>query len=114
MAGKHDSAGPPGNDATAHMLAEAAARALKRSHPALDRADAVALVEVLWHAPVFERRAAAVELLRAYDDRLEARDFDLIERLIRESRTWALVDALATNVAGPLVQRYAELNARPG
>ena len=33
----------------------------------------------------------------------------LLERLIRESRTWALVDGLAASVAGPLVDRFPEL-----
>jgi 3-methyladenine DNA glycosylase AlkD len=40
---------------------------------------------------------------------LEAGDLALLERLIRESRTWALVDGLAASVAGPLVERFPEL-----
>jgi 3-methyladenine DNA glycosylase AlkD len=35
---------------------------------------------------------------------LEATDIVLLERLLRESRTWALVDDLAANVVGPLVE----------
>jgi 3-methyladenine DNA glycosylase AlkD len=34
----------------------------------------------------------------------------LVERMIRESRTWALVDGLAASVAGVLVERYPELS----
>jgi 3-methyladenine DNA glycosylase AlkD len=35
----------------------------------------------------------------------------LLERLLRESRTWALVDGLAASVVGPLVERHPELTA---
>lgn len=49
-----------------------------------------------------------VELLACYGMRLEARDGALLERLLRESRTWALVDPLAISVAGPLSERHPE------
>ena len=52
-----------------------------------------------------------VELLDQYADRLEPGDIELLERLLRESRTWALVDGLAASVVGPLVERYGELGA---
>jgi 3-methyladenine DNA glycosylase AlkD len=84
------------------------ARALLRAH-ALDRAGLLALVEALWARPVHECRAAAVELLEAGGDMLQARDLALVERLLRESRTWALVDNLAASVAGPLVERFPRL-----
>ena len=42
---------------------------------------------------------------------LQAGDLELVERLIRESRTWALVDGLAPSVAGRLVERHPELAA---
>ena len=64
----------------------------------------VALVEVLWAQPVHERRAAAVELLEKHRDLLGAADADVLERLLRESRTWALVDPLAASVVGPLTE----------
>jgi 3-methyladenine DNA glycosylase AlkD len=53
---------------------------------------------------------AAVELLINRRDALIPGDIGLVERLIRESKTWALVDPLAASVAGPLVARYPELN----
>ena len=53
---------------------------------------------------------AAVELLELRQDLLLASDIDLIERLLRESRTWALVDGLAASVVGDLVERYPELS----
>jgi 3-methyladenine DNA glycosylase AlkD len=75
----------------------------------IDGTQLLAAVEALWSRPVHECRAAAVELLASRVDLLEPRDLQLIERLIRESRTWALVDALAPSVAGPLVERHPEL-----
>lgn len=45
---------------------------------------------------------AVVELLVMGGDELEAGDVPMLERLLRESRTWALVDPLAANVVGRL------------
>ena len=89
----------------------AEAKRVRRERPDLGREEVLALVEALWAKPVHERRMAAVELLQLYAARLAAADLALVERLIRGSRTWALVDGLAPNVAGPLVQRYPELGA---
>jgi 3-methyladenine DNA glycosylase AlkD len=72
------------------------------SVPAI-RAVAVRLVEVLWSQPVHERRMLAVEVLDRYPDRLAPADLGLVERLVRESKTWALVDGLAADVAGRIV-----------
>ena len=52
---------------------------------------------------------AAVELLDLHASLLRSGDIELIERLIRESKTWALVDGLAASVVGPLIERYPEL-----
>jgi 3-methyladenine DNA glycosylase AlkD len=74
--------------------------------PATSRVELTALARALWSAPVFERRAVAVELLIARDDLLTTHDMRLAERLIRGSKTWALVDPLAVAVAGGLVSRF--------
>lgn len=67
------------------------------------------LVDALWSEPVFELRSAAVEILVAKPKLLTAADIaPAIERLIRESKTWALVDTLAVTVAGNLVTRFDE------
>jgi 3-methyladenine DNA glycosylase AlkD len=65
----------------------------------------VALIEALWAKPVFERRMAAVMLLELHAKLLGAADLLPIERLLRESLTWALVDGLAGDVVGGLVMR---------
>jgi 3-methyladenine DNA glycosylase AlkD len=85
------------------------AKAVASQHPALSHDDLLALVGALWAAPVHEWRMAAVELLRMCQDRLRGQDMAVLERLLRESGTWALVDPLAASVAGPLAERHAEV-----
>jgi 3-methyladenine DNA glycosylase AlkD len=77
--------------------------------PDLDRETLIALVERLWKTPVFERRAAAAELLAERAALLQPADLPLLERLLRESGTWALVDTLAPRVVGPLVAAHPRL-----
>jgi 3-methyladenine DNA glycosylase AlkD len=86
-----------------------AVRAVKQQHPGLDRRRLVALVSILWNRPVFERRMMAVLLLEAFQSLLRPPDMKLLERLIRESKTWAFVDELAIVIVGPLVERSPEL-----
>jgi 3-methyladenine DNA glycosylase AlkD len=69
----------------------------------LDRDRTLALTADLWREPVHELRMAAVEVLIRNVRLLEAGDLDVAERMIRESHTWAYVDALAVKVAGTLV-----------
>lgn len=87
------------------------AKRVAGQHPALSHDVLVALVDSLWAEPVHERRMVAVELLDLYGDRLRPADAELIERLLRESRTWALVDGLAASVFGRLVERYEGMSS---
>ncbi|HTR93624.1 MAG TPA: DNA alkylation repair protein [Trebonia sp.] len=73
----------------------------------LDRETAVAWALALWHEPVHERRAAAIEILQLAVTKLAAADLATVERLIRDARTWAYVDALSGNVAGAVALRDA-------
>jgi 3-methyladenine DNA glycosylase AlkD len=84
---------------------------IARRHPDLTHDELVALVDALWTVPVHERRMASVELLDLYGARLDPSDAGLVERLLRESRTWALVDGLATSVVGTLVERHPEMGS---
>jgi 3-methyladenine DNA glycosylase AlkD len=77
----------------------------------LGREELVRTVDALWARPVHECRMAAVELLELHSGLLTPDDLGRVERLIRESRTWALVDGLAASVAGPLVESFPELEA---
>jgi 3-methyladenine DNA glycosylase AlkD len=85
-------------------------RRIAKQVPPLEHDALIAVVERLWAGPFYECCAAAVELLEGNVDRLEATDLALLERLIRESGTWALVDNLAASVAGALVERHPKLN----
>jgi 3-methyladenine DNA glycosylase AlkD len=85
------------------------AKSVRVRYPELDHADLIVLVDVLWSAPVHERRMAVVELLDLYVGRLHRDDMSTLERFLREARTWALVDGLAASVAGPLVERHPDL-----
>jgi 3-methyladenine DNA glycosylase AlkD len=88
---------------------EAASGVLRELAP-LNRAGLLALVRDLWRRGIFELRALAVELLKARSTVLVAGDHRLIERLIRDSQTWAFVDFLSIQVAGPLVVRLPDLS----
>ena len=77
----------------------------------LDRRGLLTLVDALWARGVFDLRAVAVEALRARSALLGPNDLKLVERLLRDSHTWALVDFLAIQVAGPLVVRFQRLAA---
>ena len=81
-----------------------------RSHRPSDHATMVELVDRLWSREVHELRMAAVEVLDLEAGLLTVDDVPLLERLLRESWTWALVDGLSASVVGQLVERYpAEL-----
>lgn len=89
----------------------AAAKDLHRSAPDLSHAQVVELVRTLWKRPIHECRVGCVELLWLYRDELRPTDMALLEKLLRESKTWALVDSLAVNVTGDLVERYPQLGS---
>jgi len=76
-----------------------------RGYPGLDGAGMAAWAVALWGEPVHERRMAAVEILTLAAPRLGAAELSVVERLVRESGTWALVDGLAGNVAGEIALR---------
>ena len=82
-----------------------------RAHGPVAPGELRATVEELWRRPVFELRAAAVELLDRHAKLLEPLDLARVERMLRESGTWALVDWLATRVAGGLIERWPALAA---
>ena len=70
----------------------------------LDHDQLIELTSELWSKPVFERRLAAIMFLQRSPRLLSVADVPLLERIIRESRTWALVDYLAVDVLGRLVE----------
>src|SRR5688572_7761505 len=69
----------------------------------LDHDGLMSLVGALWSKPVFERRLAATVLLQRHPGLVSVADVPLLERIVRDSRTWALVDYLACDVLGRMV-----------
>ena len=85
------------------------ARGALRAEREFTRELLLELVEVLWASGIYELRFAAMVALQAHAGLLEARDLSVLERLLRESKTWALVDSLAADVCGGLLTRFPEL-----
>ena len=83
----------------------AVTRSITKVHE-LSHGDLVALATELWSKPLFERRMAAVIVLELHASELTPDDLGLIERFIRDSKTWALVDALAGDVVGEIALRH--------
>jgi 3-methyladenine DNA glycosylase AlkD len=67
-----------------------------------------ALSSELWIRPVFELRLAAVVLLQSNQRLLRNSDLTRIERFLRDAHTAALVDPLAVDVVGPLIQGLSD------
>jgi 3-methyladenine DNA glycosylase AlkD len=89
----------------------AVAKEFASQHATLEHDDLIALVDALWAMRVHECRMVAVELLDIHVEELEPEDAVSIDRLLRDSRTWALVDGLSASVMGRLVERFPELGA---
>jgi 3-methyladenine DNA glycosylase AlkD len=69
--------------------------------------DLIPLANSLWVKPVFELRVAAAILLGLHVKQLGADDLDMLERFIRDSKTWALVDVLSGDVIGAMNLKHA-------
>jgi 3-methyladenine DNA glycosylase AlkD len=96
---------------TAVPAARAIVQSWRRGQPDLTRDLLTGVAAALWARPVFDCRMAALLLLADQRALLTAADVPLLERLLRDSGTWALVDSLAADVMGSLVERYPELTA---
>jgi 3-methyladenine DNA glycosylase AlkD len=77
-----------------------------RGAPPMSHDELLALVVALWDQPVHERRMAAVVLLEVHPRLLSPADLPFIERLLRESGTWAFVDGLAGDVVGGILAAW--------
>lgn len=86
------------------MRAEVTSWCKERAGLRRDRLTAMA--RALWTSPLYESRQSAVLLLERNARLLTVDDAPLIEHMLRTSSTWALVDGLASNVAGHLAERF--------
>ena len=78
-----------------------------RRHPGLTHDEITALSSELWEVPVYERRLAAVVLLQSKVKLLTNSDLTRIEGFVREAHMATLVDPLAVDVVGPLLEGLA-------
>jgi len=92
-----------GND-TATLRQEA--RRWRSAHPDWDLDALCGLTEALWRRQVFELRSFALILLVKQAAELEPRHLPFLERLLRDSHTWALVDEIAPRLVGSLLLRH--------
>jgi 3-methyladenine DNA glycosylase AlkD len=83
----------------------------RRAHPDLAGDRVTELAAALWDGPAFECKLAGVILLADRRSLLGPVHAPLIEQFLRTSGTWALVDSLAADVMGSLVERFPELLA---
>ncbi len=83
-------------------------KAWRAALPAFDRSTLRGFVDEAWPRGVFELRLAAVEQLVAETELLTPADLAWLERLLSEARTWALVDPLAVQVVGVLLEAHPE------
>ena len=92
-----------GND-TATLRAEA--RRWELAHAEWNVDARCGLTEALWHREAFELRSFALILLVKRAAEFEPRHLPFLERLLRDSHTWALVDEIAPRLVGPLLVRH--------
>jgi 3-methyladenine DNA glycosylase AlkD len=76
-----------------------------------DRAAVVALARALWALPEHEAHHAAVVLLGRKAKQLTLDDVPLLERILREGKTWALADTLITSVMPTFLNAHPEAMA---
>lgn len=84
----------------------AEARAWQQKHTDWAVDDLLDLTDALWRRKVFELRVFALVLLVKRAAELAPKHLDRLERLLRDSHTWALVDEIAPRLVGPLLERH--------
>jgi hypothetical protein len=77
-----------------------------RRYPELSHDDVTTLSSLLWAAPVYERRLAAVILLQTHLAVLVVSDLTRLEGFLRSSMPVEVADVLARDVVRPLVNSF--------
>ncbi|EMY33904.1 putative DNA alkylation repair enzyme [Arthrobacter crystallopoietes BAB-32] len=75
-----------------------------RRYPGLTHDEITGLSSELWAVPVFERRLAAVVLLQSNLRLLDNSDLTRLEGFVRSARLRELVDPLAVDGVGPMIE----------
>lgn len=82
------------------------ARAWRKAHAEWELDDLLQLTMTLWRREVFELRTFALVLLVKHAADFKPGHLGLLEQLLRDSHTWALVDEIAPRLVGPLLERH--------
>lgn len=80
---------------------------LARTRVPRELATTKAAADELWSSAVHELRLAALELLAERADLLTPQQLPYLESLVRQARTWALIDVVAPKAVGTLLARYS-------
>jgi 3-methyladenine DNA glycosylase AlkD len=72
---------------------------------ALDKKEALDLVKHLWVQPSWEERMMGVSILNMHQEKLDASDMPLIEKMMRESKGWAYLDSLIIPIMPILLEK---------
>ncbi len=73
--------------------------------------EVTALASELWSEPAYERLLAAIVLLQRHLAVLRGNDLTRVEQFLRDARVPELVDPLAIDVVGPLLEGLEEPDA---
>ena len=79
------------------------ARRFARERQELSKDDLTRLTLELWDRDVYELRKLAVNILAAKVSLLSGEDLEFLEKLLRRSYTWALIDDMSFNVVAPVL-----------
>ena len=80
-------------------------------HGVDDHDDVIAVAECCWEHSSFDARRAATEILVLRRSVLVPADLAVVEPMIIDAETWAIVDELAARVVGSIVSRHPEETA---
>ena len=77
-------------------------------HDVVAHDDVLAVAECCWEHPSFDARRAASEILALRASVLVPADLTVLEAMLRDAETWAIVDVIAAKSVGSIVRRHAE------
>ena len=83
-----------------------------KNHPDCGIDDAVKLSNLLWDSQWHEEKTIAVELLAYKAQNLEMRHLKIIEKMMREAKTWAHIDPIAILLIGSIIGNDREILKR--
>ena len=87
-------------------------RVWAEGHPECSIDDAVKLSNLLWDSQWHEEKTIAVELLAYKAQNLEMRHLKIIEKMMREAKTWAHIDPIAILLIGSIMEKDKKMLKR--